>query len=121
MAKVLIIDDAEEVRESLRTYLVSQGYEVIEASDGKEGLEKSLHGHGIDVIITDHNMPEMSGLDMLRAIRSDRRYRNTPILFHTNESRPDFRATAQELGVKGWLVKPVPPQVLKQLLDKLIR
>lgn len=120
MPKILIIDDSEEIRDSLRTFLVTQGYEVVEAVDGQEGLEKSLHTHGIDVIITDHNMPHMTGLEMLKVLRSDRRYKNTPILFHTNESRPDFRATAQELGVRGWLVKPIAPQVLKQLLDRLV-
>ncbi len=120
MAKILIVEDSEEVRTDLRTYLGSQGFEIIEAVDGKNGLDQCMKHNGIDVIVTDQNMPSMTGLEMVRALRADDRYKATHVIFHTTESRQELRNQGQELGIRGWLVKPINPENMNRLLNRLL-
>ncbi len=120
MAKILIVEDSDEVRNDLRTYLASQGFEIIEAIDGKAGLEQCMKNQNIDVIVTDQNMPAMTGLEMVRALRSDSRYKSTHVIFHTTESKQELRSQGQELGIKGWLVKPINPENMNRLLNRLL-
>ena len=65
-------------------------------------------------------MPQMTGLEMVRALRSDARYQATHVIFHTTESRQELRSQGQELGIRGWLVKPIHPENMNRLLHRLL-
>ncbi len=121
MAKILVVEDSNELRNQLKLFLSTDGHEVIEAIDGKHGYEICMKATGpIDIIIMDQNMPGMTGLEMIRAIRPDPRYKDTPVIFHTTESKFDLRFQGKDLGVKGWLVKPANPGSLKRLVGQMI-
>jgi two-component system chemotaxis response regulator CheY len=110
--KILIVDDSESLRAVLIFVLEDAGYEVLVASDGLEAL-KHLDGQAFNLIITDLHMPNMDGIELIRAIRAISHYRQTPILFLTTESQQEKKNEAREAGATGWIIKPF-------LQDKLI-
>lgn len=97
------------------------GYnEVIEAGDGQEALEK-LRQNKVDFVITDWNMPNMSGLDLTKAIRSDAQLSNLPILMVTTRGLKQDIIEALKARVNNYVVKPFTPQVLKEKLDAVLK
>ncbi len=121
MAKLLIVDDSEEVRTSLRKVLGEDGHDVIEADDGSSALEICKKVTDFDLIVTDQNMPNVSGLDMLRTLRGDAKFKNTYVVFHTTEPKELLRSQGQGLGINGWMVKPVDPQNVKLLVQHVLK
>ncbi|NWG53521.1 MAG: response regulator [Hydrogenophilaceae bacterium] len=106
MAKtVLTVDDSRMMREMLLSVLRDAGFNVIQAEDGVDGLEK-LAGAAPDVIITDINMPRMDGYGFIEGVRRDARHRATPILVLSTESDQAKKARARDAGATGWIVKP---------------
>jgi two-component system, chemotaxis family, chemotaxis protein CheY len=116
---ILIIDDAAAVRQILTITLRSEGYDVIEAVDGKDGLTK-LDGQKIHLIISDINMPNLDGITFVKEAKKLAAYKFTPIIMLTTESQENKKLEAQAAGAKAWIVKPFqPPQVLAAV-SKLI-
>lgn len=106
MAKtVLTVDDSRMMREMLFSVLRDAGFNVIQAEDGVDGLEK-LAAAAPDVIITDINMPRMDGYGFIEGVRRDARHRATPILVLSTESDQAKKARARDAGATGWIVKP---------------
>ena len=120
-AKILVIDDEEDLRENLKYILKMKGYEVALAEDGVQGLKK-LESYVPDLIILDLNMPNMGGLELIKNIKALPGYKFVPILTLTTESDASKRDEGKRLGAAGWLVKPISGadllKVLKQLLPQ---
>ncbi len=119
MSKViLIVDDSASIRQVVGMTLKASGYEVIEASDGVDALEK-LDGRKIHLIISDVNMPNMDGITFVKEAKSKADYKFTPILMLTTESGESMKEEGIAAGAKAWLVKPFQPPVLLSAVSKL--
>ena len=120
MAKtVLAIDDSASIRQMVAFTLKSSGYEVIEAVDGQDGLDKAK-AKSVNLVLTDQNMPRMDGLTLIRTLRGLPQYKATPILMLTTESSDAMKAQGRAAGATGWLVKPFDPQKLVEVVKKVI-
>lgn len=116
---ILTVDDSPSIRQMVAMTLKMGGYEVVEAVDGVDGLDKAMH-HDIDLIITDQNMPNMDGLTFARELRASERYGRTPIMMLTTESSAEMKAQGKAAGLTGWMVKPFHPQTLLAVIGKLL-
>ena len=120
MAKtVLAVDDSASIRQMVSFTLKSAGYDVVEAVDGMDGLEKAKT-KSINLVLTDQNMPRMDGLTLIRELRQLPAYRATPILMLTTEAGDDMKAQGRAAGASGWMVKPFDPQKLVDVVRKLL-
>ncbi|WP_186457492.1 response regulator [Nitrospirillum amazonense] len=120
MAKtVLSVDDSSSVRQMVKLTLSGAGYDVVQASDGAEGLAKAKDTV-VDLVVTDLNMPVMNGLDLIRALRQLPAYRGVPILFLTTESDADMKQAAKAAGATGWITKPFQQEQLVAVVRKVL-
>lgn len=106
MAQVLVVDDSSTMREIVSSFLSQNGFDVVVASDGRDGLAKLGADPGIRLIVSDVNMPNMDGLTMARTIRQDLGNKDVRIVMLTTEDNAAIRARGREAGVTGWIVKP---------------
>jgi two-component system, chemotaxis family, chemotaxis protein CheY len=119
MAKrILTIDDSKTIRDMLMLTLVDAGFDVLQAVDGKDGLNV-LDREQVDVVITDINMPIMDGYEVIRHMRSNSAHKTTPILVLTTESEADKKNLARAAGATGWMVKPFDPDRLIATINKV--
>lgn len=116
---VLVVDDCGTTRKLITLFLKGKGYSPIHASNGIEALEK-LAVNNVDVVITDLNMPQMDGLELVKAIREDERYKDIPIIMVSTESGDVDKDAAKKLGASSYIVKPVPQERLLYEIEKLI-
>jgi len=120
MAKtVLAVDDSASIRQMVSFTLKSAGYDVVEAVDGMDGLEKAK-ARGVNLVLTDQNMPRMDGLTLIKSLRAMPQYAATPILMLTTESSDAMKSQGRAAGATGWLVKPFDPQKLIEVVRKVI-
>jgi len=120
MAKsILAVDDSASIRQMVSFTLKSSGYEVVEAVDGMDGLEKAK-GKSFNLILTDQNMPRMDGLTLIKSLRGLPQYKTVPILMLTTESSDAMKQQGRAAGATGWLVKPFDPQKLVEVVKKVI-
>ena len=116
--RFLVVDDSATMRRIVVNSLQRVGFsEVVEAADGAEALEKLS---GIDFLITDWNMPKVSGAELTRAVRARDDSRGLPIIMVTARSVRDDILTAMEAGVDSYVVKPFTPQVLREKIDAVL-
>jgi two-component system chemotaxis response regulator CheY len=117
---ILVVDDSPTARLRVRLLLEEAGFQVVEATNGLEGLELARQG-AFAALIVDLNMPVMNGLEMMVAIRQLAAYRQTPILMASTEAAPAAVAEGRAAGATAWLIKPVDPErllpALRQALD----
>lgn len=116
---ILAVDDSASVRQMVAFTLKAAGYDVTEAVDGMDGLDKAK-GKSFNLVLTDQNMPRMDGLTLIRSLRSLPSYRSTPTLMLTTESSDAMKAKGKEAGATGWVVKPFDPQRLVEVVKKVI-
>jgi len=117
---VLTVDDSASMRALLRAALSSRGYNVSQAEDGVAALEwLAQNGGGVDVILTDINMPRMDGFGLIEALRGQSRFRDCPILVLSTESSDDKKARARSAGATGWIVKPFDAEKLDLALRRV--
>lgn len=116
---ILIVDDSDSLREVVGIALKNAGYEVIEGADGQEGLNQ-LDGKKIHLIISDVNMPNMNGIEMVKKIKDMAAYKFTPIIMLTTESGEGMKDEGRNAGVKAWMVKPFKPEQMLDAVSKLI-
>ncbi len=120
MAKtILAVDDSSSLRQMVAFSLKAAGYQVVEAVDGQDGLEKAKL-QSVDLVLTDQNMPRMDGLTLIRTLRALPQYKSTPILMLTTESSDAMKQQGRAAGATGWLVKPFDPQKLLEVVKKVI-
>ncbi|PXW22397.1 response regulator [Paraburkholderia caballeronis] len=118
ITNILVIDDSASMRAILQAALASSGYTVTLAADGDEGLEHAL-AQRFDLVLTDQYMPHVSGLDLIKQLRANQSYAQTPILVLTTESDETFKAEVRDAGATGWIEKPVDPEMLVDLVGAL--
>jgi two-component system chemotaxis response regulator CheY len=118
--KVLIVDDSESIREVMNYTLSNAKYDVLVGTDGCDAL-KFLDGEPINLIITDLNMPNMNGIELIREVRAKSNYKYTPILVLTTESQAEKKLEAKEAGATGWIIKPFVTEKLLAVIQKVMR
>lgn len=117
--KFLVVDDFATMRRIVRTLLKELGYEnVDEAEDGAVAMSKLKNG-GFQFVITDWNMPNMNGLELLRAIRSSPSLKGLPVLMITAEAKKENIVAAAQSGASGYIVKPFPAATLDEKLKRI--
>jgi two-component system chemotaxis response regulator CheY len=116
--KALIVDDSKSMREMVMFTLKSAEYEVIQAEDGIEAL-KVIGDQKIDLVITDLNMPNMNGLELIKELRAKPGFAYTPILMLTTETDGFKKIEGKNMGATGWIVKPFEPARFIQIINKV--
>jgi two-component system, chemotaxis family, chemotaxis protein CheY len=121
MPKILIVDDSNMLRDMLKYALTDGGYtNLTEAADGVEGLEKA-NSAIYDLIITDVNMPNMNGLELVERLRAIPVYAKTPLLVLTTENTDEMKAKGKTVGATGWIVKPFMPEQLLRAIGMVLK
>jgi len=117
--KILIVDDFSTMRRIIKNLLRDLGFNnTSEADDGNTALPMLKNGN-FDFLITDWNMPGMTGIDLLRAVRADEQLADMPVLMVTAEQKREQIIEAAQAGVNGYIVKPFTAQTLKEKLEKI--
>jgi len=117
--KVLFVDDSASMRQVVGLAINGAGYEVTTAEDGKDGLAK-MDTQKFDIIISDVNMPNMNGIEMVTAARQNALNKFAPVIMLTTEAGDDMKAKGKAAGAKAWVVKPFKPDQLLGVIQKLI-
>ncbi len=120
MAKtIMIVDDSATLRQVVSIALKGAGYDVLEASDGKDALAR-LSGQKVHLVISDVNMPNMDGLTFVTEMKKLPAYKFTPVIMLTTEAGADKKAQGQAAGAKAWVVKPFQPAQMLAAVSKLV-
>ncbi|RII30634.1 MAG: two-component system response regulator [Geobacter sp.] len=120
MAKIIMTaDDSASVRQMVTFTLKQNGYDVVEAVDGKDALTK-LSSQKVDMLITDLNMPNMDGLGLIRGVRAGTLNKFIPIIMLTTESQDSKKGEGKAAGATGWIVKPFKPEQLIAVVKKVL-
>lgn len=120
MATILVVDDSASLRNMVTFTLKQEGYQVVEASDGKEALNKAQTAR-FDLVLTDVNMPIMDGITFCAELRKLPAFKFTPVLVLTTESSPEMKQRGKAAGATGWLVKPFNPEKLLSTIKRVVR
>jgi two-component system chemotaxis response regulator CheY len=115
--KVLFIDDSVSMRQMTSLILSGAGYEVVQAENGREGLSKLTPD--VDLVITDFNMPNMNGIEVIRAIREGDVNKSVPILMLTTESEDQKKQEGRQAGATAWMTKPFDKEGLLATVKKI--
>jgi two-component system chemotaxis response regulator CheY len=120
MAQVIMtVDDSTSVRQMVGFTLKQAGYGVVEAIDGKDALGK-LNGSTVSMMITDLNMPNMDGIELIKKVRAQNQYKFIPIIMLTTESQAAKKQEGKAAGATGWIVKPFKPEQLLAVVKKVL-
>lgn len=115
--KLLVVDDSSTMRRIIKNTLARLGHkDVLEGEDGVQGWSVLDENPDMGMLITDWNMPEMNGLELVKKVRADERFTDLPIIMVTTEGGKAEVITALKAGVNNYIVKPFTPQVLKEKL-----
>jgi two-component system chemotaxis response regulator CheY len=117
--RVLIVDDSATIRQQVRMALTQAGFEVVEAVDGEDGVNKIRSDSTLSAVICDINMPKKTGLELIEEIKAGGANSEIPIVMLTTEGQPAMVQRAKAAGAKGWIVKPFKPNLLVAALQKL--
>ncbi len=119
--KLLVVDDSSTMRRIIKNTLQRLGHkDILEGGDGVEGWSVLDSNPDVDMLITDWNMPEMNGLELVKKVRADARFKDLPIIMVTTEGGKAEVITALKAGVNNYIVKPFTPQVLKEKLGAVM-
>jgi two-component system chemotaxis response regulator CheY len=119
--KILVVDDSSTMRRIIKNTLNHLGYkDLLEAEDGALAWECMTQNSDIGVLITDWNMPNMNGLELVKKVRAEQKYADMPIIMVTTEGGKTEVITALKAGVNNYIVKPFTPQVLKEKLEVVL-
>ncbi len=121
-ARVLLIEDEEEVREVVKHHLIKANYEVVEASNGEEAIQKIVEGSNaeeVDVIISDIRMPKVNGMEAMGYFKKE--FPTVPMIIMTGYPETEMAVDLLKNGIKDYLVKPVEKEVLLAAVEKAVR
>ena len=116
--KIMTADDSASMRQMVSMTLKQAGFDVVEAVDGQDAVTKLS---GIDMLITDLNMPNMDGIELIKQVRSKPEFKFIPIIMLTTESQDSKKAEGKAAGASGWIVKPFKPDQLISVINKVLR
>jgi len=117
---IMTVDDSSSVRQMVKFTLQNEGYNVHEAVDGEDALEKIKALEKLDLLVTDLNMPNMDGIELIREVRKLERLRFMPILMLTSESQDGKKQEGKQAGASGWIVKPFKPEQLVAVIRRVL-
>lgn len=117
--KILFVDDSASMRQVVGMAISSAGYDVTSAEDGKDAMNK-VEADKFDAIITDLNMPNMNGIELIKAVKQNANNKFAPIIMLTTESSDEMKQQGKDAGAKVWVVKPFKPDQLVGVLKKLL-
>jgi two-component system chemotaxis response regulator CheY len=109
---VLIVDDSPTIRQQVSLLLRSAGYQIVEACDGREGVEAFRAHPDVAMVLCDLNMPNMNGLEFLETVRGEAEKPPVPVVMLTTDGSPDIVTRARRAGAKAWIVKPFQTDLL---------
>ena len=115
---IMSVDDSASIRQMITFTLQKEGYAVVEAVDGRDALGKM--GSRVDLVLTDLNMPNMDGIELIRELRSKAEYKFTPIVMLTTESSMGKKDEGWQAGATGWIVKPFKPEQLIAVVKRFL-
>ena len=116
---IMTVDDSTSVRLMVSLTLKEAGYDVVEASDGQDALSK-IKGKNLNLILTDLNMPNMGGIELIKNVRNNLKYQYLPIIMLTTESQQGKKMEGKNAGATGWIVKPFRPDQLLSVVRRMI-
>jgi len=119
--KVLVVDDSSTVRQQVGLVLTQAGFQVVEAVDGVDGVNKIGSTPDLSLVICDVNMPQMNGIELVEKVMQDGKNAGLPILMLTTEGQASMIERAKKAGAKGWMVKPFKPDLLLAAANKISR
>jgi two-component system chemotaxis response regulator CheY len=120
MPKVIMTaDDSVSVRQMVAFTLRNAGHDVVEAENGRDALNK-LNGTNVNMLITDLNMPNMDGIELIKKVRAKQRFKFMPIIMLTTESQDAKKKEGKAAGATGWIVKPFKPEQLVAVVKKVL-
>ena len=118
--KILVVDDSSMIRLIVSKAAKKSGYDVVEASNGQEGIDQLLKHNDISLILCDINMPIMDGLSMIKNLKEYDNFKYIPIVMLTTETDEALKTQGRDLGVKAWMVKPFNEKTFLKAMMKLI-
>jgi two-component system, chemotaxis family, chemotaxis protein CheY len=116
---ILVVDDTRSMRAMVASVLQGAGYEVAEAGDGVEALELARN-RMFDLVVTDHNMPRMDGVTLVRELRGLPHYDPVALIVLSTEASPELKQKGRDAGATGWMAKPFDPQRMLDIVGKFI-
>ncbi len=119
MVTILAVDDSASMRQMVSFTLKAAGYSVVEAVDGLDALKKAK-AQKFDCVLTDVNMPQMDGIELIKELRALPEYQFTPLLMLTTESGTEKKQLGKAAGATGWIIKPFKPEQLLKTIDKVL-
>jgi len=120
MRHILVVDDSYTIREMVAGCIKDQDNKIIRAADGIEALAIAKTTR-FDLVITDINMPNMDGLTLVEKLRKLPHYKKIPLLVLATESDPNMKKKASDLGVTGWILKPINQDAFASIIDKVMQ
>ncbi|MEN9627182.1 MAG: hypothetical protein RJA10_408 [Pseudomonadota bacterium] len=117
---VLIVDDSFSLRTVVKIALERAGYSVLEAADGQQGLATLEKAQKVHLIVSDVNMPNMNGIEMLKQVKQHARHKFVPVIMLTTEDQTEKKEQGRQAGAKAWICKPFDPPQLLDAVSKLI-
>jgi len=117
--KIMTVDDSASVRQMVAFTLKEEGFEVVEAKDGRDALSKL--NSPVDMIVTDLNMPNMDGIELIKNVRAKPDMKFIPIVMLTTESQAEKKTEGKKAGATGWIVKPFKPEQLMSVVKKVLK
>ncbi len=117
---IMTADDSASMRQMISFTLKQAGYEVLEAEDGRDAISK-MADNKVDMLITDLNMPNVDGIELIKQVRSRQEYKFIPVVMLTTESSDDKKQAGKSAGATGWIVKPFAPEQLVAVIKKVLR
>jgi two-component system chemotaxis response regulator CheY len=119
--KILVVDDSSTMRRIIKNTLTRLKFlDLLEAENGAQAWEVLVQNADVGVLITDWNMPEMNGLELVKKVRAEQKYVDLPIIMVTTEGGKTEVITALKAGVNNYIVKPFTPEVLKEKLEAVL-
>jgi two-component system, chemotaxis family, chemotaxis protein CheY len=118
--KILVVDDSAIMRQLISAPIQEAGFDVVSAENGKDALVK-MHGTKVDMVVTDLNMPEMDGIELIKNLRAKSEHKFTPIVMITTEFQEAKKKEGREAGASAWIVKPFQSQNLLEVIHKFVK
>jgi two-component system, chemotaxis family, chemotaxis protein CheY len=117
---IMTVDDSASIRQMVSFTLTDAGYQIVEAVDGRDALEK-LQMTIVSMLITDLNMPNVDGIELIKSVRQQPQHKFIPILMLTTESQDSKKQLGKAAGASGWIVKPFSATQLVDVVKKLVK